>query len=74
MIGRTIKPVYQTNCISNNKTPAQAFTPPAEKKIGQSGHLCTTAQAGNMKSGYLRIFNILTRAITRDLTREFFFK
>ena len=29
-------------------------------------------QAGNMKSGYLRIFNALTRAITRDLTREFF--
>ena len=33
-----------------NKTPAQAFTPPAdEKKMAQSGYLCTTpstAQAG----------------------------
>ena len=26
-----------------------------------------------MKSGYLRIFNVLARVITRDLTREFFF-
>ena len=31
-------------------------------------------QAGNTKSGYLRIFNILTRVITRDLTTEFFLK
>ena len=27
-----------------------------------------------MKSGYLRISNVLARAITRDLTREFFFE
>ena len=38
-----------------NKTPAQAFTPPAEKQIGTKWALCTTAQAGNIKSGYLRI-------------------
>ena len=31
-------------------------------------------QAGNTKSGYLRIFNVLTRVITRDLTTEFFLK
>ena len=37
-----------------NKTPAQAFTLPAEKKWVQTGHLCTTAHAGvNMKSTYL---------------------
>ena len=29
--------------------PAQAFTPPAEKKIGSKWALCTTAQAGNIK-------------------------
>ena len=29
-----------------NKTPAQAFTPPAKQKNGTSGHLCITAQAG----------------------------
>ena len=38
-----------------NKTPAEAFTPPAEKKIGTKWALCTTAQAGNIKNGYLRI-------------------
>ena len=38
-----------------NKTSAEAFTPPAEKKIGTKWALCTTAQAGNIKSGYLRI-------------------
>ena len=41
--------------VSYNKTPAEAFTPPAEKKIGTKWALCTTAQAGNIKSGYLRI-------------------
>ena len=38
-----------------NKTPAEAFTPPTEKKISTKWALCTTAQAGNIKSGYLRI-------------------
>ena len=37
-----------------NKMPAQAFILPAEKKIGSKWALCTTAQAGNIKSGYLR--------------------
>ena len=32
-----------------NKTSAEAFTPPAEKKIGTKWALCTTAQAGNIK-------------------------
>ena len=41
-----------------NKTPAEAFTPPAEKKIGTKWALYTTAQAGNIKSGYLRILYI----------------
>ena len=41
-----------------NKTPAQAFTPPVEKKICSKWALCTTAQAGNIKSGYLRILYI----------------
>ena len=31
-------------------------------------------QAGKTKSGYLRIFNVLTRVITRDLTTELFFR
>ena len=39
----------------SNKTPAEAFTPSAEKKIGTKWALCTAAQAGNIKSGYLRI-------------------
>ena len=63
-----------------NKTPAQAFTPPAEKKI-QCRHKVKVGiyvqlldQAGKTKSGYLRIFNVLTRVITRDLTTEFFLK
>ena len=42
-----------------NKTPAQAFTPAAEKKIGTKWALCTTAQAGNIKSGYLRILSYI---------------
>ena len=41
--------------VSYNKTPAEALTPPAEKKIGTKWALCTTAQAGNIKSSYLRI-------------------
>ena len=45
--------------IHKNKTPAQAFTPPAEKKIGTKWALCTTAQAGNIKSGYLRILSYI---------------
>ena len=43
---------FQSEC---NKTPAEAFTPPAEKKICTKWALCKTAQAGNIKSGYLRI-------------------
>ena len=42
-----------------NKTPAQAFTPPAEKKIGSKWALCKTAQAGNIKSGHLRILSYI---------------
>ena len=30
---------------TENKTPAEAFTPPAEKKIAQAGNI-TTAQVG----------------------------
>ena len=45
--------------MSINKTPAQAFTLPAEKKIGTKWALCTTAQAGNIKSGYLRILSYI---------------
>ena len=40
--------------------PAQAFTPPAKQKMGTSGRLCITSQAGeNMKW------------LTRDLAKEF---
>ena len=43
--------LYSTDAHKNeiyllNKTPAQAFTPPAEQKNGTSGHLCIVAQAG----------------------------
>ena len=31
---------------SFNKTPAQAFTPPGKQRMGTSGHLYITAQAG----------------------------
>ena len=64
---------YKKGSAQVNKTPAQAFTPPAEKKIGTKWALCITAQVGNMKSGYSKIFNV-TRAITRPLTREFLLK
>ena len=33
-------------CLNINKMPAQVFTPPATKKMGTSGHLCLTPQAG----------------------------
>ena len=42
-----------------NKTPAQAFTPPTDKKIGSKWALCKTAQAGNIKSGHLRILSYI---------------
>ena len=51
-VGR--KCIYARKLIAN-KTLAEAFTPPAEKKIGTKWALCTTAQAGNIKIGYLRI-------------------
>ena len=41
-------------------------------EIGAKWAFMPTAQAGDMKSGYLRIFNALARAITKDFTREFF--
>ena len=53
-----------------NKTPAQAFTPPAEKKIGAKWtfmYNCSGREHEKWlfkKSGYL----------TSDLTREFFLK
>ena len=53
-------PLIQSNY---NKTPAQAFTPPAEKKRGTKWALCTTAQAGNIKSGYLRILSYIAVVI-----------
>ena len=60
--------VYTTTerwAFRSNKTPAQAFTLPDEK-IGTKWALCTTVQAGNMKSGYSKIFNA-TRAIAKDI-------
>ena len=55
IFGRAHVNKYGGRCIKLNKTPAETFTPPAEKKIGSKWALCTTAQAGNIKSGYLRI-------------------
>ena len=78
-------PLLLTVCVAEalyceNKTPAQAFTPPAEKKMGKKWtfmYNCTDRgkheEANFLNNYYFKIFHVIG-ARTGDLARKFLLK